>query len=316
MARLPEPGGDSGQWGDLLNDYLSIAHNSDGTIKNGAISNASIQNNAITVAKIATTGTPTSGQTLTYDGTDLSWTTVSGSGSVPDANASTKGLVQLTGDFGGTAASPTVPGLAGKEATVNPGTTAQYYRGDKSWQTLDKTAVDLANVDNTSDSSKPISTATQTALDGKQASITPGTTTDYYRGDKTWQSLNKYAVNLGNVDDTSDLDKPISTAVQAALNNKASGSHTHAASAITTGTLDAGRLPAASDTEVGAVELATDAEAIAGTDTTRAVTPAGVKVAVEAAVEAIPQPEVVFVDTLGDLAPGTPVDTLVVVRAA
>jgi hypothetical protein len=36
---------------------------------------------------------------------------------VPDADASTKGKVQLTGDLGGTAASPTVPGLSGKAST-------------------------------------------------------------------------------------------------------------------------------------------------------------------------------------------------------
>ena len=37
-----------------------------------------------------------------------------GSGSVVDANSTTKGVLQLAGDLGGTAASPTVPGLAGK----------------------------------------------------------------------------------------------------------------------------------------------------------------------------------------------------------
>ena len=57
--------------------------------------------------------------------------------------------------------------LSGKENTIAPGTTAQYYRGDKSWQTLDKTAVGLPNVDNTSDLNKPVSTAMQTALNGK-----------------------------------------------------------------------------------------------------------------------------------------------------
>ncbi|MBF6399797.1 hypothetical protein IU438_28925 [Nocardia cyriacigeorgica] len=37
----------------------------------------------------------------------------------PDATASVKGLVQLAGDLGGTAAAPTVPGLAGKAAAVH-----------------------------------------------------------------------------------------------------------------------------------------------------------------------------------------------------
>lgn len=39
--------------------------------------------------------------------------------------------------------------LAGKEPTITAGTTGQYWRGDKSWQTLDKSAVGLSNVENT-----------------------------------------------------------------------------------------------------------------------------------------------------------------------
>jgi hypothetical protein len=54
-----------------------------------------------------------------------------------------------------------------KEPAISAGTTSQYYRGDKTFQTLDKAAVGLSNVDNTSDANKPVSTATQTALDGK-----------------------------------------------------------------------------------------------------------------------------------------------------
>lgn len=358
MARLPEVGGDSGQWGQLLNDYLNVAHNADGTLKS----------NSVGVPQIAA-GDPNDGQVLSYSGSSLTWTTVSGSGTVPDATSSTKGLVQLTGDLAGTAASPTVPGLAGKEATVVAGTTSQYYRGDKSWQTLNKAAVGLGNVDNTADTDKPISTATQAALNtkaatsslsavatsgnyndlsnrptiptisdasssvkgivqltgdlggtaasptvpglaGKQALITPGTTSDYYRGDKTWVTLNKYAVNLGNVDDTSDANKPISTATQVALDNKASINHNHAASAINSGTLAAARLPQATDTAIGAVELATTVEATTGTDTSLAVTPAGVKAAITALA-----PKVIFVDSLSNIPPGTPVDTLVIVRA-
>lgn len=54
-----------------------------------------------------------------------------------------------------------------KEPLITIGTNSQYFRGDKTFQTLDKTAVGLSNVDNTSDVSKPISTATQTALNSK-----------------------------------------------------------------------------------------------------------------------------------------------------
>lgn len=61
--------------------------------------------------------------------------------------------------------------------------------------------VGLGNVNNTSDANKPISTATQTALDAKPD--------------------NAAEIGLGNVNNTSDLAKPISTATQAALNLKA-----------------------------------------------------------------------------------------------
>jgi len=57
--------------------------------------------------------------------------------------------------------------LVGKEPAITAGTTGQYWRGDKSWQLLDKTAVGLANVNNTSDLNKPISTTAQAALDAK-----------------------------------------------------------------------------------------------------------------------------------------------------
>jgi hypothetical protein len=33
MARLPNPGGDAGTWGQILNDFLTVDHNSDGTLK-------------------------------------------------------------------------------------------------------------------------------------------------------------------------------------------------------------------------------------------------------------------------------------------
>ena len=54
-------------------------------------------------------------------------------------------------------------------------------------------------------------------------------------------SLTKADVGLGNVDNTSDTNKPISTATQTALNGKANTSHTHAAGDITSGTLAVAR---------------------------------------------------------------------------
>lgn len=46
-----------------------------------------------------------------------------------------------------------------------------------------------------------------TAISSREPSISIGTTSQYWRGDKTWQTLNKAAVGLGNVDNTSDATK-------------------------------------------------------------------------------------------------------------
>lgn len=137
--------------------------------------------------------------------------------------AAVAGINVSWGSISGTLSSQTdlQSALNAKEPTITAGTTSQYYRGDKSFQTLDKTAVGLANVDNTSDANKPVSTAQATAIALKENSISAGTTSQYWRGDKSFQTLDKTAVGLSNVDNTSDVNKPISTATQAALDLKA-----------------------------------------------------------------------------------------------
>ena len=81
------------------------------------------------------------------------------------------------------------------------------------------------------------------------------------------------------------------TGLQSALDGKAATGHTHAelhthanaaALALVSGT-NTGDEPDATTTTAGIVELATTAEATAGTDTSRAVTPAGVAAAIDAA---------------------------------
>ena len=202
MARLPQPGADNDSWGDILNDFLLQTHTHSGELRTDAVSSDQLKNDtiiathikdeAITATKLdaatqitlakadtsiqsintktpingsvslafgdltdVTTSTPTNGQTLIYNTTTHKWT-----------NQTPEAIVE--------------------------GTTDQYYRGDKSWQTLTKAAVGLGNVDNTNDLSKPISTAAQAALDSKLAYIAkptgyirvPGNplfgTTDFY----------------------------------------------------------------------------------------------------------------------------------------
>jgi len=40
MARLPVSGSDSGVWGDILNEFLEVSHNSDGTLQSGSVTSA------------------------------------------------------------------------------------------------------------------------------------------------------------------------------------------------------------------------------------------------------------------------------------
>jgi hypothetical protein len=119
---------------------------------------------------------------------------------------------------------------------------------------LVKGDVGLGNVDNTSDASKPVSTAQQTALnakaasahghsiadttglqdalDGKQASLgftaVPNTRTVAGKALSADVALVKGDVGLGNVDNTSDAAKPVSTATQTALDGKSATGHNHA----------------------------------------------------------------------------------------
>lgn len=47
-ARLPVIGGDKGNWGNVLNDFLTQSLNSDGTLKNGIVNSATMQNGVLT----------------------------------------------------------------------------------------------------------------------------------------------------------------------------------------------------------------------------------------------------------------------------
>lgn len=57
MSRLPQPGSDNGTWGNILNDYLSQAHNADGTIKDGVVLESALSSSAQTKLN-AVAGTP------------------------------------------------------------------------------------------------------------------------------------------------------------------------------------------------------------------------------------------------------------------
>lgn len=324
MARLPNPGGDEGTWGNVLNEFLSAIHNPNGTLKDNVVSSSALAPDAVDTANIQdatisedkldtalaakvnalSSGAPdatTSSKGLVQLAGDLGGTaaaptvpglsnkadnsavvhlagseTVTGvkafsvsptvptpttntqvankayadSMAAPDATTSAKGIVQLTGDLGGTATSPTVPGLAGK-ANNNA---VVHLSGDETMggiktfssspivptPSTNTQAANKSYVDNAASAAAPDATtstkglvqltgalggtATAPTVPGlatKEPTITAGTTSQYYRGDKSWQTLDKAAVGLSNVDNTSDINKPISNDVQTALDAKA-----------------------------------------------------------------------------------------------
>jgi len=47
MSRLPTPGGDDGSWGNVLNDFLLVEHNADGTLKSGGSLSAKASDSAV-----------------------------------------------------------------------------------------------------------------------------------------------------------------------------------------------------------------------------------------------------------------------------
>jgi hypothetical protein len=166
-------------------------------------------------------------------------------------------------------------GLATKAATSH------------SHATSDVTGLDAALAGKASTSHSHViadTTGLQAALDAKAATSHTHTASQVSDSTTTGRALLTAAdaaaarttLALGTAATTAASD--YATAAQGVLAGTASQpGHAHAGADITSGTVAAARLPAASDTASGIVELATTAEATTGTDTTRAVTAAGVK---------------------------------------
>jgi hypothetical protein len=135
--RLPVPGGDDGNWGTILNDFLGVEHDVDGTLK--------------------PSGTISSLQKLNEKGVALGYASLDSTSKVPTAN------------LGGSGADSTKFLRGDQTWTAPPSAPVTSVAGRVGAVTLTKFDVGLGSVDNTSDVGKPVSTATQTALDAKVA---------------------------------------------------------------------------------------------------------------------------------------------------
>jgi len=166
--------------------------------------------NTITVAVDSTIATKT------YADNAASTAVAAVVNSAPEALNTLKELADaLTADESTAASLATLVGT--KAPSANPTFTGTV-------QGITKSMVGLGNVDNTSDANKPVSTATQTALDAKLASATAASTyapiaSPTFTG--TVSGITKSMVGLGSVDNTADSAKPVSTATQTALDLKA-----------------------------------------------------------------------------------------------
>lgn len=182
---------------------------------------------------------------------------------IPDANTSVKGKIQLAGDLGGTAASPTVPGLALKldanqkgvangVATLNaqgiipssqlPPVTlssTNVVASDADMQALLNASVGSIAVRTDVNKNYVLSALPASTLSNWIELLTPAAPVQAVNGYTGSVNLTKVDLGLSDVNNTSDINKPVSNATQAALDSKANSTDVNTAIATKISTADA-----------------------------------------------------------------------------
>ncbi len=156
------------------------------------VSNLSDVNNANTAFNnIAPSQGGNNGKFLITNGANTSWATALTSES--DPNAILKSIGTAKGDLIAYSSS-------GTPVRLGAGTNGQFLMADSSsaggvkW-TTSSSSIAWGAITGTLSSQTDLNTA----LGGKEPTITAGTTSQYWRGDKSWQTLDKNAVSLNNV---------------------------------------------------------------------------------------------------------------------
>jgi hypothetical protein len=182
---------------------------------------------------------------------------------IADADASNKGKIQLAGDLAGTAAAPTVPGLALKldanQKGVANGVATLNASGIIPSNQLPPVTVSSTTVVGSNAAMTALSNATvgsiavrtdvskNYVLSALPAStlgnwielLTPAAPVQAVNGYTGSVNLSKTDLGLSNVNNTSDREKPISRATQDELDTKANGAAVDAALATKFNTADA-----------------------------------------------------------------------------
>lgn len=126
MTRLPKPGSDDGQWGAILNDFLSVEHNADGSLKN--VARPSDIAGKADLNSPALTGTPTKNGSpiLSQSDGNAAYVRQDGSGlpsSVVNSSTASSNKIPVATGSGGYTWSDNPGAAAVRSAQTSPNTT-------------------------------------------------------------------------------------------------------------------------------------------------------------------------------------------------
>lgn len=220
MARLPVPGGDNGSWGSILNDFLHVEHNDDGTLKasgslgSKAADSAVVHNSgdeSVSGVKTFVSSPIVPTPTTNNQAATKAYVDSTASSGAPDATTSTKGLVQLAGDLGGTgttAAAPVISDNAITDAKVSG--SANIAQSKIANLTSDLAGKQAADSDLTAIAG--LSPANDDIIQRKAGAWTNRTPAQY----KTDLALTKSDVGLSNVPNVDATNRANHTGTQTA----------------------------------------------------------------------------------------------------
>lgn len=155
--RLPTPGSDDNNWGTILNDFLSVESNADGSLKirtDGTLLNLAHTAGVETIAGVKTfTASPiVPTPTTVAQAANKSYVDSVAVSGAPPATTSSTGLVQLAGDLAGTATAPQVAKIGGVALSGAPSSAGQVLTSTSTttanWQVVGAVST-ISNSDGT-----------------------------------------------------------------------------------------------------------------------------------------------------------------------